>query len=75
VTCPDFISRCRCSGHVTAPNTYGGSIAVETTIAGLLSVPYDLEAYPYPHTVLRKVVAEGVAFTSSAQVRVRGSTR
>jgi hypothetical protein len=64
VTCPDFISRCRRSGRVIEPNIYGGAIAVETTIAGLLSVPYDLEAYPYPHTVLRKVVAEGVAFTS-----------
>jgi hypothetical protein len=32
-------------------------------------VPCDLETYLYPHTVLRKVVAEGVSFASEAQVR------
>jgi len=75
VTRPDFISRCRCSGRVTAPHTYWGSIAVETTIAGLLSIPCDLETYLYLHTVLRKVVAKGVSFASEFQVRVGGSTR
>lgn len=43
VTRPDFIARCRCSERATAPHTSCGAIAVETTIAGLLRVPCDLD--------------------------------
>jgi hypothetical protein len=34
-----------------------------------------LETYRYPHTVLRKGVADRVPFASSSQARVRGSPR
>ena len=43
VTRPDFSARCRCSERATAPHTSCGAIAVETTIAGLLRVPCDLD--------------------------------
>jgi hypothetical protein len=75
VTCPDGISRCRGSGRVTAPHTYGGARTVETTIGGLLSAPCDRETSLDPHSVLRQVVAARVSFASSSQVRGRGSPR
>jgi hypothetical protein len=60
---------------VSAPNTYGGSTAVEMTIAErLCPVLCDLETYRCPHAVLLNREAARFPCASECQVRGRGST-
>jgi hypothetical protein len=76
VTRSGLISVCWRRRYVSAPNTSGGSTAIEMTIAERLGIVlYDLETYRDPHTVLRKREAARLPCASECQVRGRGSTR
>src|SRR5712692_7219328 len=74
-TCSVFIAVYECT-NVAAPNTYGGSLAAETTSAETTQWSRcDRETSRCPHTVLCKEEAQRVRLSSEGQARERGSPR
>jgi len=75
-TGPDVIAVCWCIGHRAAPHTYGGSLAVATTMAGSYQgVRCDLETDRCPRPVLCTRQDTRATFSREGQARVRSSPR